>query len=790
MIFLCFFLLFPIFSSSENQTKIGIHPNKIKGNIIQTLWCNNFSNSAVFFILTDHGTSYRSKDYGKTYENYQEKLIKPFEIVSDVKPNQLFIKSIEKNPIDETFLFFIGIDSISWVIESCGDELTPINTNGPISELKFHPIEKNWVLFSIPQNCQNELNEDFLCQKLYLSKKKGLTIRFLKEKVIDFSWGIEDLSYLENIPITRIYACIYTGIQSPDKNKWSTSIDFFASDDFFKNENLLLNSGNRFLLLDKNLFVVQAQNEKTQEVKLYMSKAIGKPLKFKLLEIPVTHLSQSTYTILESTKNSIFLQINHLSTKSPFGHIYVLNKIGEQISLSLLNNLRNSEGHADFEKIAGMSSVYLANVLEHEKARMIEREYSKNKAFQTIPERNFLIEAQKYIKTYITFDNGGIWHTITPPDPSICKKECSLNLNVRTFKEYGPIYSKDNSLGLVIATGNIGEYLQQRKDEINTYLSRDGGYSWEEIAKGSHIYEFGDHGGLILMAENTKLVKTLKYTWNYGENWTEIQLGDELNVLNILTEENNKGLHFIILAEKFIDDKKKIMTYALDFAELNIRKCIGYADLNSDYEIWTPFHSHKCLLGEKKTYIKRKHDRICYNGFEFEKKMKKETCECSEEDWECDSGFYREKEGGCQKISDKKEDYFEDCQDFIEVSSGYRMVPGSKCIGGLQYKSNIIECPKKVKENSSRFIEYIIGLVFIFCLILLVFVLLMRKKINLEDKIAKENDYDLIEEGVGNWVGSLENMLEENKPNEGDLEQENIENINDIKQEENKFLKY
>lgn len=37
---------------------------------------------------------------------------------------------------------------------------------------------------------------------------------------------------------------------------------------------------------------------------------------------------------------------------------------------------------------------------------------------------------------------------------------------------------------------------------MNTYLSRDGGLTWQEVMKGSYIYELGDHGGLIVMAKN------------------------------------------------------------------------------------------------------------------------------------------------------------------------------------------------------------------------------------------------------------------------------------------------
>ena len=62
---------------------------------------------------------------------------------------------------------------------------------------------------------------------------------------------------------------------------------------------------------------------------------------------------------------------------------------------------------------------------------------------------------------------------------------------------FGPVYSSPTSVGMIISTGNVGYNLADRVDEINTYLSRDGGLNWFEIAKGSHIYEIGDRARLL-----------------------------------------------------------------------------------------------------------------------------------------------------------------------------------------------------------------------------------------------------------------------------------------------------
>ena len=71
-----------------------------------------------------------------------------------------------------------------------------------------------------------------------------------------------------------------------------------------------------------------------------------------------------------------------------------------------------------------------------------------------------------------------------------------------TSDYWGPFYSLDSAIGLAMATGNLGDRLTPYASKTNTYLTRDGGLSWIEAAKGSHIYEFGDHGGIILMARD------------------------------------------------------------------------------------------------------------------------------------------------------------------------------------------------------------------------------------------------------------------------------------------------
>ena len=48
-------------------------------------------------------------------------------------------------------------------------------------------------------------------------------------------------------------------------------------------------------------------------------------------------------------------------------------------------------------------------------------------------------------------------------------------------QKFGPFYTSENAVGIILGTGNVGYHLANRPDEVNTYLSRDAGKSWFEV---------------------------------------------------------------------------------------------------------------------------------------------------------------------------------------------------------------------------------------------------------------------------------------------------------------------
>lgn len=63
---------------------------------------------------------------------------------------------------------------------------------------------------------------------------------------------------------------------------------------------------------------------------------------------------------------------------------------------------------------------------------------------------------------------------------------------------------------------------------------------WEEFGKGSHIYEIGDNGGLILMCDDDELTDTVFFTWDEGLTWETFKFTEEkVLVTNIVIEPEN-----------------------------------------------------------------------------------------------------------------------------------------------------------------------------------------------------------------------------------------------------------
>jgi hypothetical protein len=390
---------------------------------------------------------------------------------------------------------------------------------------------------------------------------------------------------------------------------------------------------------------------------------------------------------------------------------------------------------------------------------------------------------KEFVETVITFNKGGDWIRIRSPERDIdgrkydCGEYCFLNL-YGVASNYPQFYSVESAAGLIISNGSIGKYLNTDNESVSTFLSRDGGLNWFEIRKGSHIYEIGDHGALILIADNEKPTQEIFYSWDEGLTFEPLRISDEKFLIkNIIIEPTSTSQHFIIYGYTESKGNTHGIVIGVDFSGLHEPQCRNPDipdTIESDYEKWTPNDGRsgkECHMGHKTIYIRRKRESKCFNGQTFEKKTIVEHCECSEFDYECDFGFTRLSPGEpCVNVNNKHNSNNHgdnqsnsnhnnidveiltppaNCHGYYKISKGYRKVPGNTCINGIKFDPILIPCP-----YSGLFAH--LGVIF-FILILLVLITFIFFTINKYYYPILSNDFFGYGYGYGNENYSFSN---------------------------------
>jgi len=343
-------------------------------------------------------------------------------------------------------------------------------------------------------------------------------------------------------------------------------------------------------------------------------------------------------------------------------------------------------------------------------------------------------------KTLITFDNGNEWTPVTPPVGSNCTgmslTRCSLNLfGVTTWLGFGGsgyfgnFYSAPEAVGLILATGNEGQYLKTDAKFVNTYMSRDGGLSWTLLRNGSTVYEFVDHGGVLALVPNQVPTTTMYYSVDEGLTWKSFQFASTPTVVTSIFTLSSSQKAVTVFGH--YDGTTQAVYYGIDFSNIQERKCTA-----NDYEQWSAKDGTKnCVLGRSTVYLRRKQSAPCYNDDKLNHIASVTNCNCTVDDYECDFNYERtEISGVCAKVADTPTYCGPD--NTYTQSQGYRKLPGDSCVNEVaQYAPIIKKCNtgntnsntngnSPVYGNDSTISSLGIGLIVIAVVIVLVIVLL------------------------------------------------------------------
>ena len=123
---------------------------------------------------------------------------------------------------------------------------------------------------------------------------------------------------------------------------------------------------------------------------------------------------------------------------------------------------------------------------------------------------------------------------------------------------------------MMLATGNVGLALKPYS-ECDTFFTRDGGFTWQEMHRGTHKWEFGDHGAIILLADDTRLTDTVRYTLDQGLSWNTYRFAPAMRIQTIDTVPEDTKRQFVMLGETA--DARATAVF-LDFSHVLTRPCV------------------------------------------------------------------------------------------------------------------------------------------------------------------------------------------------------------------------
>uniref|UniRef100_A0AAY4A6L3 VPS10 domain-containing receptor SorCS2 n=1 Tax=Denticeps clupeoides TaxID=299321 RepID=A0AAY4A6L3_9TELE len=312
------------------------------------------------------------------------------------------------------------------------------------------------------------------------------------------------------------------------------------------------------------------------------------------------------------------------------------------------------------------------------------------------------------VTTLITYNKGRDWEPLNPPTndmngkPVNCKPpECQLHLHLRWADNpyvSGTVHTKDSAPGLIMGAGNIGSQLVEYKEEM--YITSDCGRTWRQVFEEEHHILYLDHGGVIVAIKDTSIpLKVLKFSIDEGWTWsTHSFTNTSVFVDGLLSEPGDETLVMTVFGH--ISYRSDWELVKVDFRQSFPRQCT-----EADYDSWklTDLQGEKCIMGQERSYRKRKESALCIKGKSYTSALMSKPCQCTEKDFNCDYGFERAqslKAEGDRCFADFWHDPDappDDCHlgHTYESSTGYRKVMSDLCEGGVnkQQSSKQHTCP-------------------------------------------------------------------------------------------------
>ncbi|KIM90139.1 hypothetical protein PILCRDRAFT_811868 [Piloderma croceum F 1598] len=567
--------------------------------------------------------------------------------------------------------------------------------------LQFHPQSDNllWVgnvdCAGMGQNCH---------AAAHFSRDNGRNWKDVEKYVRNCAWARDaDLK----IDATQILCESYKNKEGNQRFFQDNPLQLVSGTNYFQKQTKLFDQVVGFAKFSEYLVVAEYLPERQSlDLQVSLDGRTFSEGKFPPNMNPETH----AYTILESSTDSVFLHMTMSEPPRPYwGVILKSNWNGTYYGVSIDNVNRDERGFVDFEKMIGLDGIALINVVSNP--------------------HDAAVSGRKSLQSRITHNDGGSWKPLPPPKtdsggrPYACSSvNCALHVHGYT-ERFDPraTYSSPSVVGLIMAVGNVGETLAPYH-ESDTFLSRDAGFTWEEVHKDAHLWEFGDSGSILVMANDEEPTDHVLFSTNEGLDWREYKFTNEkIRVKTIVTVPSDTSRRFILMGNH--PSSSSSVAVHIDFSSLTLIQCVLNTEDpgNDDFELWSPSEerSERCLFGRQTLYHRRVRDKNCVVGTQpkLEEKVVKK-CACIASDFECEFNHYKNEAGECVLVSGTTplpdDNSCKDDEDYWYERTAYRKIPYSSCEDGERPDRGLRHLCPGIRAHGPLFWWFIVMIPFMF----------------------------------------------------------------------------
>ena len=613
----------------------------------------NFDSKVLFIITCDKIIKYDPKSFCASKSNVYRSFNfgESFELEFEKFANTSIISTIFVSPINRNFIF--ALDKTNKILYRSSDE----GSSYMVTHLTFDP-----VLISFHPTLGNIMLAKDVNSNAYISNDTGRTWRLIISRVRQFVW-----SQQKNISQLLFETISMQNSKLPTKNY---SLVYISKEPFDVQPHLLdptLGPIYPNSLVVKQDYVYIQRKTSAGNRRLFVLYKHS-PL-FVECELPTNELHMD-YHFLQGDESQIMLAA---LTITRITNIYIGSENGKQFSL-ILNDVEAHWGQG--EVIIDMHRVY------------------------AVP--GTLIANQVGKGTIISYNNGGLWKRLMPPDYDRngnrmkcfalnCIFRLSLYVKDRNIIGWSPITASKHVPGVIIAQGTLVRADEKIHVSLYGYISVDGGRSWKQGLMGRHVYKLLDHGALFASIAITNPFSNenenkVDYSCNDGSTWNSAILPNQLSrVVGVAAHPAAKSNILKIFGADISDTKM----HAWRIWKVNFSSVFDYKCSAKNYTMWTagPEKMGECILGKKYIYERKKDGICCSHGSNYERKTNISVCPCMMADFECDFGFKRDKIGGyCNPTSFASLNPPVNCpegQKYVQ-SKGYIKIKGDKCQGGIE----------------------------------------------------------------------------------------------------------